>query len=191
MRIEIARNFVTPDECLELNSWAISAVNNGWTAVSAMKDVDNIPLMRVSTRITGELFEYPSVVYDVLARIKNTVGYGDAEVVNYQGRDGIFVMIVYPGKGGHLIPHRDNRPALGQSILRCNFLSSKPDAGGVLHIEGIPVDIQEGDLHAYLATDYEHFFEDVEGSKLRIMWIFGVCVSAQDWESGAITFGTH
>jgi hypothetical protein len=189
VRVEIARNFVTASECAELSAWAFDAIDKGWMGNSEMLTARSDAAKRVSTRATGHLFEHPTLVKSIIDRIEETVGYGSSEAIDYQGRDGMFVNVTYPGKGGHLMLHRDGRPPNGKSILRCNFLTSAPEAGGVLHLRGEPLDVGEGDLHAYLATEYEHFFDDVGGSKPRIMWIFGVCVDAEDWESGKIKFG--
>lgn len=189
MRIEVARGFVTPSECEELNNWAHFAIEQGWMSNSEMLTSASVADRRVSTRVTGDRFEYPPLVYQILKRIRDTVDFGDAEIVDYQGKDGIFVNYTYPGVGGHLMLHCDGRPANNKSILRCNFLTSAPETGGVLHLCGEPLHVGEGDLHSYLATEYEHYFEDVGGSTPRIMWIFGVCVDAHDWESGKITFG--
>ena len=51
------------------------------------------PEKRVSTRTTGHLVEYPKLVYDVLERISKAVDYGNAEVVDHQGKDGVFVIV--------------------------------------------------------------------------------------------------
>jgi hypothetical protein len=70
-------------------------------------------------------------------------------------------------------------------------MTRKVDAGGVLYLEGQPVDIEVGELHCYLASDFSHQVTEVKGETPRVLWMFGAYVPSQDWESGAIKVGAN
>lgn len=187
MRLEIYRGFINPDECRQLNAWVYEAIENGWLALGGM--VEAVNPIRISTRTTGHLFENSLLVKELLERIKSTVLFGDSKVMDHQGKEGIFVNYMPRGVGGGIYNHKDFDIGNNKSLLRCNIISSASEIGGVLHIEGKPVNLIAGDLHLYLATEHEHFINDVEGTTPRICWISGVWVNKEDWNSGLIKVG--
>jgi hypothetical protein len=63
------------------------------------------------------------------------------------------------------------------------------DAGAELYVGGQLVDIEVGELHCYLASEFEHKVTEVQGNTSRVLWMFGAAVPAGDWESGKIQVG--
>ena len=59
-------------------------------------------------------------------------------------------------------------------------------AGGQLYVDNQYIDIEIGELHCYLASDFEHHVTNVEGETSRILWMFGAYVPMNDWEDGII-----
>ena len=57
---------------------------------------------------------------------------------------------------------------------------------GQVYVENNKIDIEVGELHCYLASDYEHYVTEVKGETPRILWMFGAYVPKEDWESGKI-----
>ena len=186
MHVAVAKGFVRADECAELNAWVYAAAARGLLRPSVMRTTSTVFGRRISTREASAELTYPPLVYDILRRIRLAVTLGDAPSVSHQGRDGVFVNCTYPGPGGHLAWHVDGRPQ-GKSILRCNFLTSAPEAGGTLYFRNGPLHLEAGDLHCYLGSDYEHAFDSVTGDRPRIMWVFGALVAPTDWETGKIS----
>jgi hypothetical protein len=68
-------------------------------------------------------------------------------------------------------------------------MSQAADDGAELFVGGEKVDIKVGDLHCYLASDYEHYVTEVKGNTSRVLWMFGAYVPKEDWENGDIKYG--
>jgi hypothetical protein len=183
MRIEIVRNFATKKEVDELNSWATDGVAEKWldTGITTHGSYTN---KRLTSRLYGYRYEYPEVVLSLSERIRKFVGVERYPLIDGHGRDGVVVSYTMPTEG--VYKHRDPKSATGLATLRCNILTQKADAGGVLYVGGQQVDIEVGDLHCYLVSEHEHSASAVEGNTPRIMWMFGAHVPAEDWDSGKI-----
>jgi hypothetical protein len=178
----IVCNFATKEEINALNEWVELAVKNRWlgSGVNEKGYVKN----RLTSRMYGERYVYPQIVIDLSNRIRNFVGINSYQLIEGHGRNGVVVSYTYPG--GNVHKHKDPENAEGLSTLRCNILTQKPDAGGLLYVEGKQTHVEVGDLHCYLVSEHEHWVTEVEGETPRIMWMFGAHVPADDWNSGKI-----
>lgn len=185
MRIEVIRGFLTAGECAELNSWTLFAVERGWLGAGVSSDQPTST--RLTSRMYGDRFVYPETVYAVDKRIRKKLGLISAPSVEGHGRDGIVVSCTY--SGGDIYRHRDPRSFEGLATLRCNVVTQKPASGGTLYLEDAPIDLDVGDLHCYLASEHDHNVAAVQGDTPRILWMFGTCVPADDWNSGRIEVG--
>jgi hypothetical protein len=188
MRIERHKNFLTQDECDALNAWADLGVQNKWLDAGFSKGVLGT-VNRVTSRLYPERFEYPQFVRDISDKIRSFSGVSSYGLIEGHGRDGIVVSCTFTG--GDVYAHRDPTSKDNLATLRCNVMTRSADAGCVLHIDGQVADIEVGELHCYLASEYEHFATPVEGSTSRVMWMFGAHVPAEDWDGGLIKFGAN
>jgi hypothetical protein len=179
----IVRNFATQEEVNALNEWVGLGIKNKWLDFG-VTDFVRMTTKRVTSRLYGHRFKNPQIVNDVSQRIRKFVGVDSYPLISHQGRDGVVVSCTYPG--GDVYKHTDGRSQEGLSALRCNILTQKPDAGGLLYVEGKQIDVEVGDLHCYLVSEHEHWVTEVEGNTPRIMWMFGAFVPAEDWNSGKI-----
>lgn len=182
MRIEIYPNFATQEEINALNEWAELGVKNKWLYLGI--DIKNRTRFRLTSRLYPYMYEYPQIVRDVSKRAREFVGVESYPLITGHGRDGVVVSYTYPG--GDVYKHKDPKSVDNLATLRCNILTKKPDAGGVLYVDGQQVAIEAGDLHCYLVSEHEHWATIVEGSTPRIMWMFGAHVPAEDWNSEKI-----
>jgi len=184
-RVEVIKGFLTAEECAMLNAWAELGVKNKWLDLG--RDRGNHKYTsRLTTRMYGDRFETPEFVPEIFARIRKLLDLHEAPVIEGHGRDGFVVSCTYPG--GDIYPHRDPNPQT-LSGLRCNIISQSPDSGGELWVEDERVVVGAGDLHCYLVTENTHYVTEVKGQTPRILWMFGFCVPAVDWESGKIEVG--
>jgi hypothetical protein len=180
MRIDIFKNFITPEQCQELNAWVYQGIENGWLDRGVTKTSRDYEL-RLTTRLYAHRFEYPDTVRTLSSKIRQHVGIADYPLIEGHGRDGVVVSYIKPG--GDLWSHQDPRSKEGLFALRCNIMTQAPDIGGVLVLDGQEVDVNVGDLHCYLASKYLHHVTEVKGDTPRIMWMFGSYVPEDVWEN--------
>lgn len=183
MRIEIVSNFATQEEISVLNEWANLGVENKWLDVGISSGTHTYT-KRLTSRMYGDRYKYPQIVCDLSTRVRKFVGVDLYPLILGHGNDGIVVS--YTMNGGDVYKHKDPKSVEGLATLRCNILTQKADAGGVLYVDGQQVDIEVGDLHCYLVSEHEHWATKVEGNTPRIMWMFGAHVPAENWNSGKI-----
>lgn len=184
MRIERHKNFLSLDECAALNAWVDEAVQNKWMdeGINAQGAMCG-PSKRVTSRFYADRFVYPQIVQYISNQIRSFCGVDSYPLIEGHGRDGVVVSCTF--NGGDIYPHKD--PKLGGlSTLRCNVMSRAANAGGVLHLEGNPIDLEVGELHCYLASEFEHYVTEVQGETSRVLWMFGAHVPTDKWESGHI-----
>lgn len=187
MKLVRVKNFFSQEECHALNSWVDEGVTKKWLdkGVSSGRAFDYN--LRVTSRFYPERYKYPQLVQELSARIRKFCGVDAYPLIAGHGRDGVVVSCTF--EGGDVYSHKDSPSFNGLATLRCNVMTRATDRGGVLHIEGQPIDLEVGELHCYLASEHEHFVTPVEGKTSRIMWMFGAHVPAQDWNAGKL--GTH
>ena len=188
MRLERHKNFLAPEECSVLNTWVDEGVEKKWLDCGISGGYLQYN-RRVTSRLYGDRFEYPQIVLDISNRIREYCGVSTYGLIEGHGRDGVVVSCTFDG--GDVYLHRDPKSEAGLSALRCNVMTRKADAGGVLYLEGQPVDIEVGELHCYLASNFSHQVAEVKGETPRVLWMFGAYVPSQDWESGAIKVGAN
>jgi hypothetical protein len=184
MRIERYKNFLSSEDCFALNIWVDEGVKNGWLDAGISKD-DAAYKKRVTSRLYANRFEYPQIVRDISNRIRKFCGIDSYGLIADHGRDGVVVSCTFPG--GDVYEHQD--PSIkGLSALRCNIMTRGVNSGGKLYVGGEHIDIEVGELHCYLASDFKHSVTEVEGNTSRVLWMFGAYVPFEDWESGKIKF---
>jgi hypothetical protein len=182
MRIERYKNFLSVEECAALNAWVDEGVQNKWLDVG-ISGSNNQYTKRLTNRMYGHRFEYPQLVRNISERIRSFCGVDDYQIIDLHGQNGVVVSCTFGG--GDVYPHRD--PKQGYlSALRCNVMTRAADAGAELYVGGEHIDIGVGELHCYLASEFEHKVTEVQGNTPRVLWMFGAAVPAKDWESGKI-----
>lgn len=170
----IFKNFLSTDECNQLNDWADLGVKNKWLDsgcdVNSMWDYKN----RVTSRAYADRFEYSPEIYKVQTKITNFLQLEDLEKsVAGQGKDGIVVNCIFDG--GNLFAHKDHREGKDKEleVLRCNVMTRKPEFGGHLYVDDKKIDLDAGDLHCYLPSMLSHYATEVKGQISRVLWMFG------------------
>jgi hypothetical protein len=185
MRLERHKNFLLKEECLLLNQWVDEGIEKKWLDVgfnNYTKVVDTTK--RVTNRLYADRFKYSQTALDISNRIRKFCGIDSYGLIEGHGRDGVVVSCTFPG--GDVYEHQDPKSESGLSALRCNVMTRDSDAGGKLYVGGEHIDIEVGELHCYLASDFKHSVTEVEGETSRVLWMFGAYVPKEDWESGKI-----
>lgn len=182
MRLERIKNFVTPQECDELNAWVYRGVEQGWFA----NGLDGIGgthsnTKRLTTRFRGVRFETPELVKNISDRVRSAVGVSAFPLIHDHGQDGFVVS--YMLDGGDCHEHKDPRAPVSDDLcLRCNIMTQGAESGGKLFVNAQEIDIEAGELHCYLASEYMHRVSKVVGASPRILWMFGAYVPSGFWE---------
>jgi hypothetical protein len=186
MRLERHKNFLTLEECDKLNCWVDTGVEKKWLDFGFSSH--HYPYTkRLTTRLSSERFQYPQIVLDISKRIRSFCGTDNYGPIEGHGRDGVVVSCIFDG--GDVYEHRDPTSTEGLSALRCNIMTRQADNGGNLYVNGQHVDIEVGELHCYLASNFKHYVTEVEGKTSRVLWMFGAYVPSEDWENGIIKTG--
>lgn len=183
MRIERYKNFLSAEKCHALNVWVDEAVDKKW--IDAGISTEGLGYTkRVTSRLYGNRYEYPKLVLDISNDIRSFCGINSYELIENHGKNGVVVSCTF--SGGDVYKHKDPRTIYNYSTLRCNVMTRKADFGAELYVGGQFIDIEVGELHCYLASEFEHYVTKVEGKTSRVLWMFGSAVPLEDWESGKI-----
>lgn len=175
----IIRNFLSTDDMRALNAFVDEGVKLGWLGPGIDRGRFNYS-GRYTSRLYGDNFEYPQIVGDVYKRITDALSLHDLKKsVRGGGRDGVVVSCTF--SGGDVYEHKDPKEENDLEVLRCNIMTRSPTEGGVLFVDGKQVDLSEGDLHCYLASNVKHYVTPVSGPISRVLWMFGYQVSQQGW----------
>jgi len=187
-RVLMVRNFISAEECTTLKAWAVNGTDTQFVeGISGNWDTKEFERVknRLTNRMVGDGIEYPELVYAIQARLRETFPLiKDAEVIKNHGKDGVVVSITYDT--GDVYRHKD--PAVygqvpGTVALRFNILASKAETGGLIHVEDRTYELNEGDLMAYLVSEYYHSVDQCSGTNPRILFMFGFCTDKNQWES--------
>jgi len=183
MRIFIKQNFFSAKECANLSAATLAGVSEGWVS-TGIGSGGLGSTGRKTSRLYMKGKSYPAVVGQCMNKILTFMGLTDNPLIlGGHGADGAVTSITYKGDDVYL--HRD--PKLSElSILRCNVVTQASESGGKLYVGGSHVDLNVGDLHCYLASDYPHNVTPVTGDTPRILWMFGAQVEKNAWESNEI-----
>jgi hypothetical protein len=192
MIVKVVRDYLSHDKCNKLNDWvkssiAESKIGKGIT-IDGSGHYSNTPRteasLRYTSRMYGDKYEYPQLVRDIHAQIEQDFNLSKWHLpVHTHGRDATVVSATMPG--GDVYLHKD--PVDGQEpkhVLRCNILTSETE-GGLIWVGGESYSLKKGDMMQYLVSKHEHRVEPVAGNPgdLRIMWMFGWYVDADEWET--------
>jgi len=186
IRFERYKNFVTPQECAELNAWVDEGVTNKWLDVGTSNGEFNYS-GRVTSRMYPNRYKYPEFVRTISSRVREFCGVSNYGLIKWHGRDGVVVSCTFPG--GYVFEHVDPKSLHGLATLRCNIMTRAADIGGMLRIEGKFIPLEVGELHCYLVSEHAHYVSEVAGNTSRVMWMFGAHVPREDWDSGLIKCG--
>lgn len=188
MRIESAKNFLTPAECAQLNGVTQYGYDNG------MMTLGLNTTLRYTSRLDPSLYTYPQGVFDLATRVRTYCGVMAYPTIasqgpgQNQGQDGIVTN--YMPTGADIFNYQAYKePNTNDSQLWAFIVTQASEGGGVVRINSIDYPVDVGELYCYLTSDNTQYVTPVTGPTTRICWMFGNWVPAIDWENGTIIFG--
>jgi hypothetical protein len=184
MRLEITPNFISNADCEFLNAWVYEGIDKKWLDKGFSRGQKTNK--RLTSRAYGDRYNYTEKIIELAKKIRDYAGISDYPIIHDSGKDGIVVSFTKPG--GDVYKHKDPKLS-NMAALRCNIITQAAEKGADLFVDNSKVDIKTGDLHCYLASEYEHYVTEVEGNTPRILWMFGAYVPKTDWENGKIKYG--
>jgi hypothetical protein len=175
----IIKKFCSEQERNILNKWTLSRYKQPY-----FQDA-NMDLYNTGTRLTtrfasqdefdqyAHLIDYPEEVYNIRRRIVDYFHLHDCPYPQ-SFKDGIVNGIGF--ENGSICDHIDPIYYEGLNTLHCNILSQNSERGGVTIIDGIEHKINDGDLLCYVVSKHYHEVTKIEGTRNRILWVFGFCI---------------
>ncbi len=199
--VQAFKDFITEDQRDELNRWTTENYSRN-IFIDPRMDSNYLRNTKLTTRFANPLvnyknpclenehhdsinfiassnpnFKYPDVVYEIRNSIVKTFDFKHFGLCPV-GKDGIITEISF--KGGTIHPHTDPVWFEGTHTVHCNFVTQKPESGGVTIIDGEPWEVEETDLLMYIVSSAEHQVDEIIGDRDRILWIFSFMLSEQD-----------
>jgi hypothetical protein len=182
MRFESTKNYLTPEECAQLNGVTQYGYDNGQMTLGVRTT------LRYTSRIDPELYTYPQGVFDLATRVRAYCGVANYPVINNQGATGIVTN--YMPTNADIFPYQAwQNPTDNAAQFWAFIVTQAPESGGVLQINGYEYPVEAGELFCYLTSEVRQYTTPVFGPTTRICWMFGNWVPAQDWENGTIIYG--
>lgn len=171
------RSFLDKEEAAALSEWINNKHRQPFFSDAGMGGA------RRTTRYSYTGFEFPPTSFAVRDRLQKVF----AEFGGFAApfKDGMVASCAYPGDTCR--KHTDPAWERGHITVHCNVIVSAPDAGGEAVIGGKTFAMPERDLLCYPVSMLPHETLRVDGSRPRLMWVFGFCLpDTTDW--GAFSF---
>jgi len=138
---------------------------------------------RITTRYSTDIsFEYPKIVQNIRNRIIDLLNLREEEdnKIYPPFKDGAVASCAFSGDTCY--EHTDPVWHQGFNTMHCNIITQAPESGGNLILNGTLEQINERELICYLVSKCPHATTLVEGSKERLMWVFGFCIQDGKWD---------
>jgi hypothetical protein len=178
MQVKIYKNFLSKDDCENLNEVAFLGVEKGWIS-NGVNYQDYEYKKRFTSRMYMKNFEYPQIVRDISGRIRTFLNIDSFPIIDGHGKDG--VVVSYTMQGGDVYRHKDARSDDDLPTYRCNVLTQANEEGCELYVNDKKIDIEVGDLHCYMVSELYHYVTEAKGETPRIMWMFGAHIPKEHW----------
>jgi hypothetical protein len=117
------------------------------------------------------------VAYSIRERVAKTLGYTLDSTPGFV--DGMVAGIAYAPDTCYY--HKDPVWHDGLLTIHCNVLLHAPEKGGNLYVDGVKWDMRIGEPICYPVSELMHGTSKIEGSQPRILWVFGFCVSTEQY----------
>lgn len=170
-------DFISIDEAKELSNWVLDNKNKPFFEDAGMGG------NRITTRFTDHYsLCYPIVSKNIRAKIIKLLDLQDEERFGFipPFKEGIVASCAFPGDT--CFEHTDPIYYKGFNTLHCNVITQAPEGGGELTLGGVLQPMPERELCCYLPSKTPHSTDLVTGNQERIMWVFGFCITDDDWQ---------
>ena len=180
--VKLVKNFVTDEEIKVLNQWTSNHYENSYFMNPRMNNDDK--QTRFTTRhahgrckeYRDYIVEYPKEVYDIQKRLIDYLKIKQNSVAPWPSfTNGICTTIAF--SPGGCCKHTDPVYFENTYTLHCNFVTQKPESGGITFVEDIQYQFEEKDMLMYITSHLDHEVTEIFGDKPRILWVYGFCLS--------------
>tara|TARA_R110000868_G_scaffold220511_1_gene471768 strand:- start:10 stop:573 length:564 start_codon:yes stop_codon:yes gene_type:complete len=171
-------DFISLNEAQELSNWILQNKDK-----EIFKDA-NMKGKRITTRYSTDInFENPKIAKDIRNKIINLLDLHEEEnnKIYPPFKDGVVASCAF--EGDTCFEHVDPVWHKGFNTLHCNIITQAPKSGGNLILNGVPEQLNERELICYLVSKFRHATTLVEGTKERLMWVFGFCIQDNKWDN--------
>lgn len=171
-------DFISNNESQELSNWVLNNKEKDFFNDANMGGV------RLTTRYSNhDSFEYPSIALSIRKKIVNLLDLHEEECngIYPPFKDGVVASCALPGDTCY--EHIDPVWHQGFNTMHCNVITQTPNSGGDLILNGAMEPMKEKELVCYLVSKTPHSTTLIEGTKERIMWIFGFCIDYDKWDT--------
>lgn len=131
---------------------------------------------RLTTRYSFE-FKFPKKAYEIQSKIIKTLELSNLSLVPFN--DGM--VADFAEKGDICYGHTDRVWKEDTITLHCNIKLTDCE-GGKPFIENEILNFNKGDMLIYPVSEVYHGSELVKGTKPRMIWTFGFCITKKDYE---------
>jgi hypothetical protein len=169
-------DFISLNEAQELSNWTLQNKDQKF-----FKDAE-MGGKRITTRFSTDInFEYPKIVKDIRNKIIDLLDLREQEEnkIYPPFKDGAVASCAF--EGDTCFEHIDPVWHKGFHTMHCNIITQTPKKGGNLILNGVLEQMNERELNCYLVSRLSHGTDLVEGSKERLMWVFGFCIQEDKW----------
>jgi hypothetical protein len=167
---KIHKNFLNKKECNVLSKWIIDNKDNGFFKDAKMNGI------RLTTRYSDG-FIFPKEAYKIKEKIINELKIKNFNLPGF--KDGMVASYASPGDTCY--DHKDPVWKENTITLHCNIKLSN-NFGGNPIIENEKINLKKGDMWIYPVSNVLHGSDLVTGKTPRLMWVFGFCITQEDYD---------
>jgi len=167
---KIYKNFLNTEDCDYLSDWIINNKNNNFFKDAGMGGI------RLTTRYSND-FIFPKKSYEIKEKIIDKLNITGFSFPNY--KDGMVAS--YAAPGDTCKQHKDPIWKENTVTLHCNIKLSESTGGNPI-IEDEKINLKKEDMWIYPVSNVSHGSDLVTGTTPRTMWIFGFCITHEDYD---------
>jgi len=167
---KIYKSFLNKKECDVLSSWIIANKDNSFFKNANMGGI------RLTTRYSSD-FIFPKESYEVKEKIINKLKLKNFYLPDF--KDGMVASYAEPGDTCY--NHKDPVWKKDRKTLHCNIKLSDSEGGNPI-IKDKKINLKKGDMWIYPVSEVFHGSDLVTGTLPRTLWIFGFCITQEDYD---------
>jgi len=170
-------NFISLKEATILTDWVLINQDEDFFRYADMGGI------RKTTRFsTDKHFDYPKESLEIRKQIISKFNLEENEKKNLYPpfKNGIVASCAYDTDTCY--EHVDPEWHEGLDTLHCNIITQSPDEGGEVIVGGRKHHMVERELFCYRVSKIEHEVLKINTKKPRVMWVFGFCISEEQWK---------
>lgn len=169
---KIFKNFLPEKQCNILSGWILENKDKSFFKDAKMNGI------RLTTRYSNDNdFIFPKESYKIKEKIINKLKIKNFYLPDF--KDGMVASYALPGDTCY--NHKDPVWKNNTKTLHCNIKLTDSTGGNPI-IENKKINLKKGDMWIYPVSDVIHGSDLVTGTIPRTMWVFGFCITQEDYD---------